>query len=60
MPARIMTMKNSIAGLPHGGGKAGIIANHKDPKKSCISETLLNKLNIYLNISRGMIWRVMR
>ncbi|MDO8746748.1 MAG: Glu/Leu/Phe/Val dehydrogenase, partial [Thermodesulfovibrionales bacterium] len=31
--ARTMTMKNSIAGLPHGGGKAGIIANHKDPKK---------------------------
>ena len=31
--ARTMTMKNSIAGLPHGGGKAGIIANHRDPKK---------------------------
>ncbi len=31
--ARTMTMKNSIAGLPHGGGKAGIIADPKDPKK---------------------------
>jgi len=31
--ARVMTMKNSIAGLPHGGGKAGIIADPKDPNK---------------------------
>ncbi len=31
--ARTMTMKNSIAGLPHGGGKAGIIADPKDPEK---------------------------
>ncbi|MDI6745405.1 MAG: Glu/Leu/Phe/Val dehydrogenase [Thermodesulfovibrionales bacterium] len=31
--ARTMTMKNSIAGLPHGGGKAGIIADNKDHKK---------------------------
>jgi len=31
--ARAMTLKNSIAGLPHGGGKAGIIAAPDDPKK---------------------------
>lgn len=31
--ARTMTLKNSIAGLPHGGGKAGIVA---DPKNPCI------------------------
>jgi glutamate dehydrogenase/leucine dehydrogenase len=31
--ARTMTMKNSVAGLPHGGGKAGIIADPRDPKK---------------------------
>jgi glutamate dehydrogenase/leucine dehydrogenase len=31
--ARTMTMKNSIAGLPHGGGKAGIIADPGDPEK---------------------------
>ncbi len=31
--ARTMTMKNSIAELPHGGGKAGIIADPKNPKK---------------------------
>ncbi|MBI3593258.1 MAG: Glu/Leu/Phe/Val dehydrogenase [Nitrospirae bacterium] len=31
--ARIMTMKNSIAGLPHGGGKAGIIIDPKSAEK---------------------------
>ncbi|MEW6739790.1 MAG: Glu/Leu/Phe/Val family dehydrogenase [Nitrospirota bacterium] len=31
--ARTMTMKNSIAGLPHGGGKAGIIADPRSPEK---------------------------
>jgi len=31
--ARTMTLKTSIAGLPHGGGKAGIIADPQDPKK---------------------------
>lgn len=25
-----MTLKNSMAGLPHGGGKAGIVADPKD------------------------------
>lgn len=31
--ARAMTLKNSLAGLPHGGGKAGIMASPADPKK---------------------------
>jgi len=31
--ARVMTMKNSISGLPHGGAKAGIIADPKNPDK---------------------------
>jgi glutamate dehydrogenase (NAD(P)+) len=31
--ARTMTLKNSIAGIPHGGGKAGIIADPNDPRK---------------------------
>lgn len=30
--ARTMTLKNSIAGLPHGGGKAGIIADPDNPE----------------------------
>src|SRR3989344_678891 len=30
--ARAMTMKNISAGLPHGGGKSGIIANPNLPK----------------------------
>lgn len=29
--ARTMTLKNSISGLPHGGGKAGIIADPRTP-----------------------------
>lgn len=29
--ARTMTLKNSIAGLPHGGAKAGIMANPANP-----------------------------
>ncbi len=31
--ARTMTMKTSVAGLPHGGGKAGIVADPKSPDK---------------------------
>ncbi len=30
--ARTMTLKNSIAGLPHGGGKAGIVADPGHPE----------------------------
>jgi len=30
--ARTMTLKNSIAGLPHGGAKAGIIADPRHPR----------------------------
>lgn len=32
--ARAMTMKNAAAGLPHGGGKAGIIADPKTKDKA--------------------------
>lgn len=31
--ARTMTLKNACAGLPHGGGKAGIQANPQSPDK---------------------------
>lgn len=31
--ARTMTLKNSISGLPHGGGKAGILADPRAPSK---------------------------
>ncbi len=31
--ARAMTLKNAAAGLPHGGGKAGILADPKMPQK---------------------------
>ncbi len=42
--ARAMTWKNALAGLPHGGGKSGIIADPKAPNK----ETLIR------HIARGM------
>ncbi len=40
--ARAMTWKNALAGIPHGGGKAGIIA---DPRKITIEqkETLIRQ-----------------
>ncbi len=31
--ARAMTLKNAAAGLPHGGGKAGILAANRTPDK---------------------------
>jgi glutamate dehydrogenase (NAD(P)+) len=31
--ARAMTLKNAAAGLPHGGGKAGILADPRSPDK---------------------------
>lgn len=31
--ARAMTLKNAAAGLPHGGGKAGIIGDPRNPEK---------------------------
>jgi glutamate dehydrogenase/leucine dehydrogenase len=34
--ARTMTLKNSIAGLAHGGGKAGIVADPRSPQKEHI------------------------
>ncbi|KAF0144311.1 MAG: glutamate dehydrogenase (NAD(P)+) [Nitrospirae bacterium] len=42
--ARTMTLKNSIAGLPHGGGKAGIIADSKDPKKELYFREFANQI----------------
>ncbi|MEO6203331.1 MAG: Glu/Leu/Phe/Val dehydrogenase dimerization domain-containing protein [Nitrospirales bacterium] len=32
--ARAMTLKNAAAGLPHGGGKAGIVADPRTPGKA--------------------------
>lgn len=34
--ARAMTMKNAAAGLPHGGGKAGIIASPAAPNREAL------------------------
>lgn len=43
--ARTMTMKNSIAGLPHGGGKAGIIADPRDGKKELYFRTFAREIS---------------
>jgi glutamate dehydrogenase (NAD(P)+) len=37
--ARTMTFKSAVADLPHGGGKAGIIADPKDPNMERIFRT---------------------
>jgi len=37
--ARAMTLKNAAAGLPHGGGKAGIVADPSIPQKE--KETII-------------------
>jgi glutamate dehydrogenase/leucine dehydrogenase len=42
--ARTMTMKNSIAGLPHGGGKAGIIADSKKIDKERYFRTFAREI----------------
>lgn len=42
--ARAMTWKNALAGLPHGGGKSGIVADPKAP----------NKEQIIRHFARGM------
>lgn len=42
--ARTMTMKNSIAGIPHGGGKAGIIADSKTIEKERYFRTFAREI----------------
>lgn len=42
--ARTMTMKNSIAGIPHGGGKAGIIADPRDARKELYFRTFAREI----------------
>jgi len=49
--ARTMTFKSAVADLPHGGGKAGIIADPKDPNLERIFRTfarLIQDLTEYI------------
>jgi len=49
--ARTMTFKSAVADLPHGGGKAGIIADPKDPNIERIFRTfarLIGNLSDYI------------
>ncbi|MDA8168477.1 MAG: hypothetical protein M0Z59_02110 [Nitrospiraceae bacterium] len=45
--ARTMTLKNSIAGLPHGGGKAGIIAGPRRADKE-------HMFRVFAKLIRGL------
>ena len=49
--ARAMTWKNALAGLPHGGGKSGIIADPKAPNK----ETLIRHFARGIEALKGYI-----
>src|SRR4030067_1302754 len=51
--ARAMTLKNSIAGLPHGGGKAGIIADPNDPKKEIYFKTFAKQIQNLIDYIPG-------
>jgi len=42
--ARTMTLKNSIAGLPHGGGKAGIITDPKSADREHLFRTFAREI----------------
>lgn len=49
--ARAMTWKNALAGLPHGGGKSGILANPLAPNK----ETLIRQFARAIKALTGYI-----
>jgi glutamate dehydrogenase/leucine dehydrogenase len=49
--ARAMTWKNSLAALPHGGGKAGILADPRTPNK----ETLIRQFARAIEHLQGYI-----
>lgn len=55
-----MTMKNSIAGPPHGGGKVGIIANHRDPKKELYFREFAKQIKDLLEYIPGHDMGMMR
>jgi len=48
-----MTLKNSIAGLPHDGEKAGIIADHDAPKKELYFKDFARQIKALLEYIPG-------
>jgi glutamate dehydrogenase/leucine dehydrogenase len=49
--ARTMTLKNAVSGLPHGGAKAGILADPKSDDKECyvrVFAKLIKDLHEYI------------
>jgi glutamate dehydrogenase/leucine dehydrogenase len=49
--ARAMTWKNALAGIPHGGGKSAILADHNVPNK----ETLIRQFARAIESLKGYI-----
>ncbi|MEM6792711.1 MAG: Glu/Leu/Phe/Val dehydrogenase [Acidobacteriota bacterium] len=49
--ARAMTWKNALAGIPHGGGKSGILADPSTPNK----ETLIRQFARAMEMLEGYI-----
>ena len=45
--ARAMTFKNAAAGLPHGGGKAGLVANPSLPGAQKETDSLPERIGPY-------------
>ena len=54
--ARAMTLKNAAAGLPHGGGKAGIAANPKTADKPRLFARWAAPFAILSTTSRALTW----
>jgi hypothetical protein len=52
--ARAMTWKNALAGIPHGGGKSGIIADPNERKRSSGNLPVASKHSI--NTFPAPIW----
>ncbi len=51
--ARAMTFKNAIAGIPHGGGKSGIIADPKKVNKEQVIRTFARSIKNLLEYIPG-------
>ena len=51
--ARAMTLKNAAAGLPHGGGKAGIVADPKTADKPRLIRAFANAIRDLIDYIPG-------
>ncbi len=54
--ARAMTLKNAAAGLPHGGGKSGIIADPKSSNKPSLVRAFARAIRDLRDYIPAPIW----